>query len=43
MGGVGKNAAGSLLAKRLGYRLDAGVMYQAVTWGALQLGIEARQ
>src|SRR3989304_1462152 len=40
-GAVGKNVIGSLLAKRLGYRfLDTGAMYRALTWQALQLGID---
>lgn len=38
---VGKNAIGSLLAQRLGYRfLDTGAMYRALTWLALELGID---
>ena len=40
-GAVGKNVVGSLLAKKLGYRfLDTGAMYRALTWQALQLGID---
>jgi cytidylate kinase len=40
-GAVGKNAIGSLLAQRLGYRfLDTGAMYRALTWLALELGID---
>ena len=43
-GAVEKNAVGSLLAKGLGYRfVDTGAMYRALTWRALQLGIEARR
>ena len=38
---AGKNAVGSLLAERLGYRfIDTGAMYRALTWHALQRGIE---
>jgi len=38
---VGKSAIGSLLAQRLGYRfLDTGAMYRALTWLALELGID---
>ena len=40
-GAVGKSAIGSLLAQRLGYRfLDTGAMYRALTWLALELGID---
>lgn len=38
---AGKNAVGSLLAERLGYRfIDTGAMYRALTWHALQRGIK---
>ena len=37
----GKSTIGGLLAARLGYLyFDTGVMYRAVTWAALQLGID---
>ena len=37
----GKSAAGRLLARRLGYRfLDTGLMYRAMTWLALQRGVD---
>ncbi|MEE8470365.1 MAG: (d)CMP kinase [Dehalococcoidia bacterium] len=40
-GAVGKNTIGILLAKRLGHLfLDTGAMYRAMTWRALQLGID---
>ncbi len=38
---VGKSVIGSLLAQRLGYRfLDTGAMYRALTWLALELGVD---
>jgi len=37
----GKNAVGSLLAERLGYRfIDTGAMYRALTWLALERGLD---
>ncbi len=37
----GKTAVGSMLARELGYRLvDTGMMYRAVTWAALQRGVD---
>ena len=37
----GKTAVGRLLAQRLGYRfLDTGLMYRAVTWLALEEGVD---
>jgi cytidylate kinase len=37
----GKSTIGGLLARRLGYLyLDTGAMYRAVTWAALQRGVE---
>ncbi|HVA66207.1 MAG TPA: (d)CMP kinase [Elusimicrobiota bacterium] len=39
--GVGKSAVGHLLAKKLGYFfLNTGEMYRALTWKALQEGLE---
>jgi len=38
----GKSTIGGLLAERLGYLyLDTGAMYRAVTWAALQKGVDA--
>jgi cytidylate kinase len=38
---VGKSAIGGLLAQRLGYRfLDTGAMYRALTWLALERGVD---
>lgn len=37
----GKSAVGSLVARRLGYRfIDTGVMYRALTWLALERGLD---
>lgn len=37
----GKSSVGRMLAERLGYRfLDTGIMYRAITWAALQRGID---
>jgi len=37
----GKNAVGTLLAQRLGYRfIDTGAMYRALTWLALERGLD---
>jgi len=37
----GKNAVGSLLAQKLGYRfIDTGAMYRALTWLALERGLD---
>jgi cytidylate kinase len=37
----GKSTIGALLAKRLGYiYFDTGVMYRAVTWAALERGMD---
>ena len=39
----GKSVVGAMIAARLGYRfLDTGAMYRAVTWVALQRGIDVR-
>lgn len=40
-GASGKNTVGLLLAQRLGYRfLDTGAMYRAITWRAMELGLD---
>ena len=40
-GASGKNTVGLLLAQRLGYRfIDTGAMYRALTWLALQKGLD---
>ncbi len=37
---VGKTSVGRVLAQRLGYRfIDTGIMYRALTWKALKLGV----
>lgn len=37
----GKTAVGRLLSKKLGYRfLDTGIMYRALTWMALERGVD---
>jgi cytidylate kinase len=39
----GKTAVGRHLAKKLGYRfLDTGIMYRAITWVALEAGIDPK-
>lgn len=39
--GAGKSTAARLLARRLGYRyIDSGAMYRALTWKALQTGLD---
>ena len=39
--GAGKSTVAKLVAKRLSYRfLDTGAMYRAVTWAAMQQGID---
>lgn len=39
--GAGKSTAARLLAKRLGYRyVDSGAMYRALSWKALQAGLD---
>lgn len=39
--GAGKSTVAKLVAKRLGFRfLDTGAMYRAVTWAALQQGVD---
>jgi cytidylate kinase len=40
-GAVGKSAIGTLLAQKLGYRfIDTGAMYRALTWLALEFGLD---
>ncbi len=42
--GAGKSTLGALLAERLGYLyFDTGVMYRALTWAALQAGLDLAQ
>ena len=37
----GKTAVGRLLSRKLGYRfLDTGIMYRALTWLALERGVD---
>lgn len=39
--GVGKSVVGRMLAQRLGYRfVDTGAMYRALTWLAIQRGLD---
>jgi CMP/dCMP kinase len=41
--GSGKSTLGDLLARRLGYLyFDTGTMYRALTWAALQRGVDLR-
>jgi cytidylate kinase len=41
LGAVGKTTVGQIVAQRLGYRfVDTGEMYRALTWLALQRGID---
>lgn len=41
--GSGKSTAARLLAKRLGFRyLDTGAMYRALTWKAMQEGVDIK-
>ncbi|MEM6329190.1 MAG: (d)CMP kinase [Planctomycetota bacterium] len=41
--GAGKSSAARVLAARLGFRfLDTGAMYRAVTWAAMQRGVDLR-
>jgi cytidylate kinase len=40
----GKSAVGGIVARKLGYRfVDTGMMYRAVTWQALERGIDASE
>jgi len=40
---AGKSSVGRALARRLGYRfIDAGIMYRALTWKALELGLDLK-
>ncbi|MEK9145421.1 MAG: (d)CMP kinase, partial [Elusimicrobiota bacterium] len=41
--GVGKSTVGNLVARKLGYRfINTGEMYRALTWRALEEGLELR-
>lgn len=43
-GASGKSAVGRQVARRLGYRfLDTGAMYRALTWWALQRGVDPKR
>ena len=42
--GAGKSTVARALAERLGFRyLDTGAMYRALTWLAMQRGVDARR